>query len=71
MEKVTKQDILGIKCGHKKVFTLDTRRAIFSAASYAWKLGNLGINKDIERYKTQMDFRNMTIIIEALPYGRG
>lgn len=67
MEKITKRDIMKIQPGKRKAFALDTRKAIVSAASYAWKLGRLKEREDVERYNTQMDFDNMTIIIEAVP----
>lgn len=67
MKKLTKADILGIKPGKIEVFVLDNAKAIMSARQYAWLLGKTEPPEGVARYKTNANFENKTLVIEAVP----
>lgn len=67
MKKLTKADILGIKPGKIEVFVLDNAKAIMSARQYAWLLGKTEPPEGVARYKTKANFKNKTLVIEAVP----
>lgn len=66
MKKVTKADILSIKPGELKVFVLDTPKAVVSAKSYALQIGHIEPPAGVARYRTKCDYKNRTIVIEAV-----
>lgn len=69
MEKLTKADILGIKPGKGKIFSLDTKKAILSAKAYIWQLSRVEPANGVSRYRTVVDYNNNTIYVEAVAKG--
>ena len=67
MKKLTKPDILSIKPGKSKAFVFETAKAVASARSYAYQLGYIEPPDGVKGYKTQANFREKTLIIEAVP----
>lgn len=64
--KVSKRDILEIKAGKFKAFTLGSREACNSArvmCQYVMRSGEMPSN--VERYTTQTDYQTNTIVIYA------
>lgn len=67
MKKVTKADILNIKPGEFEVFVLDTPKAVVSAKSYALQIGHIEPPAGVGRYRTKCNYKDRTIVIEAVP----
>lgn len=67
MKKVTKADILSIKPGEFGFFVLDTPKAVASAKSYASQIGHIEPPAGVERYRTKCNYKDRTIVIEAVP----
>lgn len=66
MEKVTKQDILNIKPGNKKVFLLDDAKAVRSAKSYIYQTAKIEPPKGVKRFVCCADYDNNTLLVEAI-----
>ncbi len=69
MKKLTKADILGIKPGNFEVFVFETTKAVMSARQYAYQIGYIEPPNGVARYKTKANFKNKTLVVEAIPCG--
>lgn len=67
MKKLTKPDVLSIKPGKSRAFVFETAKAVASARSYAYQLGYIEPPDGVKGYKTQANFREKTLIVEAVP----
>ena len=67
MKKVTKADILSIKPGEFKVFVFETTKAAISARSYAYQIGYIEPPDGVAKYRTRIDFKSKSLVIEAVP----
>ena len=67
MKKLTKADILNIKPGKFEVFVFDTAKAIMSAHQYAYQIGYIEPPDGVSRYRTKANFKNKTLVVEAVP----
>ena len=70
MKKLTKADILNIKPGKFEVFVFDTAKAIMSARQYAYQIGYIEPPDGVARYRTKANFKNKTLVVEAVPCER-
>ena len=66
MKKLTKTDILNIKPGKFEVFVFDTAKAIMSARQYVYQIGYVEPPEGVARYKTKANFKNKTLVVEAV-----
>ena len=67
MKKLTKTDILNIKPGKFEVFVLDSAKALLSGRQYAYQIGNTEPPDGVARYRTKANFKNHTLVVEAVP----
>lgn len=67
MERVTKADILGIRPGETKTFSLNSAKAVVSARQYAYFLGRVEPRKGVAKYSVSADFVNHSVAITAKP----
>lgn len=66
MRKLTKADILNIKPGRFEVFVFDTAKAVMSARAYTYQIGKVEPPEGVSRYRTKANFKNRTLIVEAI-----
>lgn len=67
MKRVTKADILGIKPGETKTFSLDSAKAVVSARQYAYFLARVEPREGVGKYSVSADFVNFSVAITAKP----
>lgn len=65
MKKITKNDILSIKGGDKRVFFFDDCKALRSAQTYVYQLAKYDKPDGVSKYSCKANFEDKSLLIEA------
>lgn len=66
VDKVRKEDILGIKSGCSKTFNLPSYESCLSARAYVSQLNRTHPRTDVERYQCSINREKSSVIITAI-----